>query len=616
MTTPTGTITLGDIQTEFGGSNPIQFSEYYAGGAYVPAGTAGLPSTGTLSMNAYRGKSKVTPVTVTVDATTKAEGNFFTVYFASPVITYSTIYWKLTDYSNLQDADFNTVTGVSYYDYEISSYSADVFRPIVDSGYEGTGTFKITAYSDPARTQSIGQSTTLTVTDTYTIGSSSLSRTEIFRYANLNTAYRASVVSLSTSGLEGATVYYEVFPFISAYTLTAADIDAPTSLTGTITVPAGGNIQLTVRATNWDGSNSIRVDKAIFVRFRLNNASGPVLGLSPALILYQMPLPSFSFSPTVIREGYSTALSGNVKYIPLDGSASFYYTISGTAGAADWVGPDGAPGISSGEIIWTSETMNGIVFAAIDSLSESNENMTWTWRVNSTSGSGFWAHSFTIESPAVVIDATATDTTVQINNVSPYPALRTFTVQWRVKPAASAGSVSPYGSYNTAISGSNLLAVSGSMIASPIAYTTNSGNNNGVFDYQIKLSAPGYQDYIITRTSSSQTFPVYGLLFTVTGTNAVNNFRTVYAQITSTPTYPEQRNFVIEYRLKAAGTPTWGEWTGGFSTTVNVAANATSSSNTIIRPLTIATAQFDVQLRCVLAWQEIRESNIINGVWL
>jgi len=27
-----GTITLDDLQTEFGGSNPIQLSEYYRGG--------------------------------------------------------------------------------------------------------------------------------------------------------------------------------------------------------------------------------------------------------------------------------------------------------------------------------------------------------------------------------------------------------------------------------------------------------------------------------------------------------------------------------------------------------------------------------------------------------
>jgi hypothetical protein len=62
MTLPTsGTLTLSDIQTEFGGSNPIGLSEYYAGGSYVPAGTSGtngaVPSSGTISISSFYGTS-------------------------------------------------------------------------------------------------------------------------------------------------------------------------------------------------------------------------------------------------------------------------------------------------------------------------------------------------------------------------------------------------------------------------------------------------------------------------------------------------------------------------------------------------------------------------------
>jgi hypothetical protein len=56
-----GPLTLGDIQTEFGGSNPISLSEYYAGGAYVPAGTTGtygaVPSSGEISIRNFYGTS-------------------------------------------------------------------------------------------------------------------------------------------------------------------------------------------------------------------------------------------------------------------------------------------------------------------------------------------------------------------------------------------------------------------------------------------------------------------------------------------------------------------------------------------------------------------------------
>lgn len=74
MTLPTsGPLTLADIQTEFGGSNPISLSEYYAGGSYVPAGTTGtngaVPSSGTISISNFYGTSNVviqltSPVTV------------------------------------------------------------------------------------------------------------------------------------------------------------------------------------------------------------------------------------------------------------------------------------------------------------------------------------------------------------------------------------------------------------------------------------------------------------------------------------------------------------------------------------------------------------------------
>ena len=58
-----GPLSLNDIQTEFGGTNPISLSEYYAGGANVPAGTTGtygaVPSSGTISIRNFYGTSKV-----------------------------------------------------------------------------------------------------------------------------------------------------------------------------------------------------------------------------------------------------------------------------------------------------------------------------------------------------------------------------------------------------------------------------------------------------------------------------------------------------------------------------------------------------------------------------
>jgi hypothetical protein len=59
-----GPLTLANIQTEFGGSNPISLSEYYAGGSLVAAGTSGtygaVPSSGAISIRNFYGTTAVT----------------------------------------------------------------------------------------------------------------------------------------------------------------------------------------------------------------------------------------------------------------------------------------------------------------------------------------------------------------------------------------------------------------------------------------------------------------------------------------------------------------------------------------------------------------------------
>lgn len=72
-----GAITIGNVQTEFGGTNPAQMSEYYSGGARVPAGTTGgngsdgvsagtvIPTSGTLKLaNFYNATATVATMTI------------------------------------------------------------------------------------------------------------------------------------------------------------------------------------------------------------------------------------------------------------------------------------------------------------------------------------------------------------------------------------------------------------------------------------------------------------------------------------------------------------------------------------------------------------------------
>lgn len=61
-----GPLKLTDIQTEFGGTDPIGLSEYYAGAGLVPAGTTGtygvVPSSGQISILNFYGTSNAPPI--------------------------------------------------------------------------------------------------------------------------------------------------------------------------------------------------------------------------------------------------------------------------------------------------------------------------------------------------------------------------------------------------------------------------------------------------------------------------------------------------------------------------------------------------------------------------
>lgn len=53
-----GSISLSQIQAEFGGSNPISLSEYYRSGAYVTPNNTGVPTGGVISLSNFYGAVK------------------------------------------------------------------------------------------------------------------------------------------------------------------------------------------------------------------------------------------------------------------------------------------------------------------------------------------------------------------------------------------------------------------------------------------------------------------------------------------------------------------------------------------------------------------------------
>jgi len=85
-----GPLSLDDIQTEFGGTNPIDLSEYYAGGGNVPPGTTGdsgpIPTSGEIAVGEFYGSTNRVPIVIN-NTGTALRVTIYTLASADP--TYS-----------------------------------------------------------------------------------------------------------------------------------------------------------------------------------------------------------------------------------------------------------------------------------------------------------------------------------------------------------------------------------------------------------------------------------------------------------------------------------------------------------------------------------------------
>ena len=67
-----GPLAFTNIQTEFGGTNPIGLNEYYRGGPFVPVSstTTTIPSSGTIAANNFYGTANRVDVPLTIGSPT------------------------------------------------------------------------------------------------------------------------------------------------------------------------------------------------------------------------------------------------------------------------------------------------------------------------------------------------------------------------------------------------------------------------------------------------------------------------------------------------------------------------------------------------------------------
>ena len=62
-----GAVSISDIQSEFGGANPISLSEYYRNGGYVPPGATAIPTSGAIDISDFYGADNQFAFNITSD---------------------------------------------------------------------------------------------------------------------------------------------------------------------------------------------------------------------------------------------------------------------------------------------------------------------------------------------------------------------------------------------------------------------------------------------------------------------------------------------------------------------------------------------------------------------
>lgn len=94
-----GAISLANVQTEFGGVNPISISEYYGK-------VAGIPASGTISLSHFYGKSNI--------IREPESGEYYAL---------GTTHWMVVSGNNLTSVKWNGVFPIAGQSGQLSSYS-------------------------------------------------------------------------------------------------------------------------------------------------------------------------------------------------------------------------------------------------------------------------------------------------------------------------------------------------------------------------------------------------------------------------------------------------------------------------------------------------------------
>ena len=257
-----GVLTLNDIQTEFGGTNPIDLSDYYRGGGLVPDSSlnAAIPTSGVISVSDFYGAANVLSLNFVNHGVFSGTSGTINIGTAR-----STRMVHLSGYLN------NTTTSGGVSAVSINGSSAAVVLPASASRYGAwqayakvpagtTATFSISRVTNPG-TPVFYVSTFDTVNSgaANTGSSNANSVTYTFTAANPGVAFWGgftgqgsqnppTVVTLSTNNPGGINYFYQLQAAAGgpaakgAYSLTSTTVNQTFSFSGAAKIGPVGSV--------------------------------------------------------------------------------------------------------------------------------------------------------------------------------------------------------------------------------------------------------------------------------------------------------------------------------------------------------------------------------------
>ncbi len=300
MTTPTGTISMSDVNVELSKTSTTTTSLNDTDVRNL----AGVPS-GVISMNDLRGKSAINYGTLTPNFTSRAEGQSFTFTLAGGTLPNGTYYWRV-DHITTDGFDFSATQG----SFSVSANTGNfTITTVLDALVEGSKTFQVVLGDATGVPVVFVTGPTCTITDATNYGTLTATPTSRVEGSSFS-------ISLSGANLPNGTYYWVADTFSN---MSAADLTA-TSGSFTVTSNAGSFTVGTVQDTVWEGTGTFVV--------RVGEASGvPVVHVSTGtLSVTDYSSASASVSPSsVYRLGNGSARNPVVTFSISNGTVGTYY---------------------------------------------------------------------------------------------------------------------------------------------------------------------------------------------------------------------------------------------------------------------------------------------------